>query len=119
MLIKNNFGGFKKPEAFDVFVFSGADSFVYTNIKDAGDTIADFEVGTDKIVLGQLFQQYGLTLDFASAIASGYLSFKTQGTNAIVLIDQDGSSGGGHAIKYIQVNNVSVAALKNAINFAF
>ncbi|MDZ8242307.1 MAG: hypothetical protein RMZ69_35100 [Nostoc sp. ChiQUE01a] len=52
MLIKNNFGGFKKPEAFDVFVFSGADSFVYTNIKDAGDTIADFEVGTDKIVLG-------------------------------------------------------------------
>ncbi|MBD2678252.1 MULTISPECIES: choice-of-anchor Q domain-containing protein [Nostoc] len=98
---------------------AGADSFVYTNIKDAGDTIADFELGTDKIVLGQLFQQYGLTLDFASAIAGGYLNFKTQGTNAIVLIDQDGSSGGGHAIKYIQVNNVSVAALKNAINFAF
>ncbi|MDZ8242308.1 MAG: hypothetical protein RMZ69_35105 [Nostoc sp. ChiQUE01a] len=38
---------------------------------------------------------------------------------SIVLIDQDGSSGGGHAIKYIQVNNVPLAALKNAINFAF
>ena len=99
---------------------AGADSFVYTNIQDAGDTIADFKKSTDKIILRQLFQNSGLAnLNFASAIAGGYLRFETKGTSAIVLIDPDGSSGKGHAVNFITVSNVSTAALNNAINFAF
>ncbi|MEH2467711.1 choice-of-anchor Q domain-containing protein [Nostoc sp.] len=99
---------------------AGADSFVYTNIQDAGDTIADFKKSTDKIILRQLFQNSGLAnLNFASAIAGGYLRFDTKGTSAIVLIDPDGSSGKGHAVNFIIVSNVSTAALNNAINFAF
>ncbi|WP_298908852.1 choice-of-anchor Q domain-containing protein [uncultured Nostoc sp.] len=99
---------------------AGADSFVYTNIQDAGDTIADFKKSTDKIVLRQLFQNSGLAnLNFASALANGYLRFETKGTSAIVLIDPDGSSGKGHAVNFITVSNVSTAALNNAINFAF
>ena len=99
---------------------AGADSFVYTNIQDAGDTIADFKKSTDKIVLRQLFQNSGLAnRNFASAIAGGYLRFETKGTSAIVLIDPDGSSGKGHAVNFITVSNVSTAALNNAINFAF
>ena len=90
-----------------------------SSIKDAGDTIADFEAGTDKIVLRDLFQSYGLSLDFTSAIAGGYLKFKTQGNNAIVLIDADGSSGSGSAVNYITVKNVSIDDLNKAINFAF
>ncbi|QSJ20976.1 type I secretion C-terminal target domain-containing protein [Nostoc sp. UHCC 0702] len=71
------------------------------------------------MVLRDLFQSYGLSLDFTSAMAGGYLKFKTQGNNAIVLIDPDGSSGSGSAVNYITVNNISVGNLNKAINFAF
>ncbi len=98
----------------------GADAFVYTNIRDAGDAIADFEVGTDKIVLRQLFQSFGLgNLNFATAISGGYLRFKTHGNDTKVLIDPDGSSGRGRAVTFIAASNVSVTAVNNAINFAF
>jgi len=98
----------------------GADAFVYTSIRDMGDAIADFEVGTDKIVFRRLFQSFGLdNLNFASAIAGGYLRFETLSNNTIVLIDPDGSSGQGRAVKFLSLNNVSAAAANNSTNFAF
>ncbi|MDE5083420.1 MAG: FG-GAP-like repeat-containing protein, partial [Trichodesmium sp. St18_bin1] len=37
----------------------GEDQFVYINMRDTGDIITDFEVGSDKIVLTELFNSIG------------------------------------------------------------
>ncbi|WP_193195738.1 choice-of-anchor Q domain-containing protein [Nostoc sp. MG11] len=97
----------------------GADSFVYTSIRDLGDTIADFEAGTDKIVLRQLFRSFGLgNLNSASAISGGYLRFETQGNDTIVLFDPDGSDGRSRAVNLMTVSKVSATAMNSANNFA-
>ncbi|MBD6621041.1 hypothetical protein FNW02_36290 [Komarekiella sp. 'clone 1'] len=98
---------------------AGADAFVYTRYRDAGDTITDLKVGTDKIVLRSLFASLGLgNLSYANAISGGYLSFGSQGTDTVVFLDLDGSSGTGRRLKLVKVNKVSSTALNNAVNFA-
>ncbi|ARV62863.1 hypothetical protein BZZ01_05410 [Nostocales cyanobacterium HT-58-2] len=96
-----------------------SDQFVYTSIRDAGDTILDFQSGSDKIVLTQLFQSFNLgSLDYANATAGGYLSFGTQGSDTNVLFDPDGSAGSNSiATPLVTVSGVAVATLNNANNF--
>ena len=76
---------------------AGYDQFVYTNIRDSGDTITDFKVGTDKIVLTQLLNSlvpggYKGT----NAIADNYVKVVQGSTasNFSVQIDADGPTGG-------------------------
>jgi hypothetical protein len=98
----------------------GADAFVYTNVRQLGDTITDFQVGTDKFLLRQIFESLNLgNLNYASAISQGYLRFKTQGTSTKALIDPDGNAGIGRAINLFTVSNVSATALNNTNNFDF
>ncbi|MBW4614799.1 MAG: right-handed parallel beta-helix repeat-containing protein [Desmonostoc vinosum HA7617-LM4] len=99
----------------------GADTFVYTNIRDTGDTITDFEVGSDKIVLQRrIFSNSGVNnINFDSAISGGYLRFQIDDRNTILLIDTDGFSGANRPIKFITLRNQSPAILNNAFNFAF
>jgi predicted extracellular nuclease len=97
---------------------AGSDEFVYANIADGRDTITDFVVGTDKIVLTPLFQSLNLSLTYSSAIAGGYLSFTSQGSTSFFLVDRDGSAGAaGRPIALAGVQNVTVSALNNAANF--
>ncbi|WP_341525828.1 choice-of-anchor Q domain-containing protein [Nostoc sp. UHCC 0302] len=99
---------------------AGADAFVYTNIRDLGDTIADFEVGTDEIVLGQLFASFKRSdLNYTSAVSGGYLSFETQGSDTTILIDPDSSSGQGRKVKLVKINNVAATDLNKINTFAF
>ncbi|MBW4612727.1 MAG: hypothetical protein KME21_05505 [Desmonostoc vinosum HA7617-LM4] len=99
---------------------ASADAFVYTSIRDAGDTITDFKTGTDVIVLQKLFSNLGLGfLNYQTAIANGYLRFETKGNSTILSIDPDGSFGRGRAVKFIDFNKVSVTQLKDATNFVF
>ncbi len=70
----------------------GADKFVYTDIRDAGDIITDFELGSDKIVLTQLLDSLGYT--GSDAIGDGYVSFGSSRGDALVQIDQDGMGSG-------------------------
>lgn len=71
---------------------SGNDQFVYTSQRDAGDQITDFEVGSDKIVLTELFNNNGITVaNYADAINRGFLSFASQENYAVILFDQDGT----------------------------
>ncbi|NEO02337.1 MAG: hypothetical protein F6K50_45390 [Moorea sp. SIO3I7] len=70
----------------------GNDQFVYTSERDAGDQITDFEVGSDKIVLTELFNNNGITVaNYADAINQGFLSFASEDNYAVVLFDKDGS----------------------------
>lgn len=95
----------------------GNDQFVYTSFVDAGDIIKDFEVGSDKIVLTELLDSLGY---FGSdAIADGYVEFGARGSDTLVQLDPDGSSGSGSSRPFILVENVTVAALNNTNNFVF
>ncbi|MDF5722391.1 MAG: type I secretion C-terminal target domain-containing protein [Rhizonema sp. PD37] len=103
---------------------AGYDQFVYTNIRDSGDTITDFKVGTDKIVLTQLLDSlvpggYNGT----NAIADNYVKV-VQGSSAnnfSVQIDADGPTGGDIFRPFITVNltSTSTSTLNDPKNFVF
>ncbi|AVH64574.1 bluetail domain-containing putative surface protein [Nostoc sp. 'Peltigera membranacea cyanobiont' N6] len=100
----------------------GNDEFVYTNIRDNGDTITDFEIGKDHIVFTQLLDSL-VTGGYngANAIADGYVKV-VQGTstsNFSVQIDADGSTGDDIFRPFITVNLAGTGTLNNPSSFVF
>ena len=85
----------------------GRDVFVYTSIRDAGDTITDFTPNDDRIDLGALLATLGTTP--ANAVAGGYVSLQSSGNNTLVMIDSDGSAGAAIPKAFITLLNVSPA----------
>jgi predicted extracellular nuclease len=99
---------------------AGNDEFVYTSIRDAGDIITDFTVGSDTIVLTQLLDSLVAGgYNGTDAIADGYVSFVSSGSNTILQIDQDGLGTASTPRSYLTLNNVTVAAINNPSNFVF
>ncbi|MBD2516973.1 M10 family metallopeptidase C-terminal domain-containing protein [Nostoc sp. FACHB-973] len=99
---------------------AGSDRFVYTSIRDAGDTITDFVAGTDKIDLSQLLQSLSLgSLDYESATTLGYFRFGIQGNNTTVNIDLDGTTGRARPTPLLTVSGVSQSTLAESDNFVF
>ncbi|MBW4685996.1 MAG: type I secretion C-terminal target domain-containing protein [Komarekiella atlantica HA4396-MV6] len=100
----------------------GNDQFIYTNIRDRGDTITDFEVGKDKIVFTQLLDSLISTgYTGSNAIADGYVKV-VQGSSAknfSVQIDADGPTGQDIFKSLITVNVTSTDTLNNSTNFVF
>jgi hypothetical protein len=99
----------------------GKDQFVYKNIRDAGDIIKDFEIGSDKIVISDLLDSFGY--GGSDPIAAGYLNFGSRGSDAVILIDEDGLSGAKRALPFITVEGLGVGtafdAMKAPSNFIF
>jgi Ca2+-binding RTX toxin-like protein len=95
----------------------GKDQFVYQNIRDAGDVIKDFEVGSDKIVLTALLDSLGY--GGSNPIADGYLKFGSRGSDAVILIDEDGLTPTKRALPFITVEKVALAAMQDPSNFIF
>lgn len=102
----------------------GDDLFIYNSIKDAGHTITDFTVGSDKIVLTNLLDSL-VTGGYngSNAIADGYVRIvqgsSSNSANCILLIDRDGISGSAIFKPYLQVNSITATALNNVNNFVF
>ncbi|RUS98538.1 hypothetical protein DSM106972_081670 [Dulcicalothrix desertica PCC 7102] len=100
----------------------GNDQFVYTSIRDKGDTITDFEVGKDTIVFTQLLDSLvrgGYT--GTNAFTDGYVRV-VEGSisnNFKVEIDADGFTGRDIFQPFITVNVASGGALNNPNNFVF
>jgi len=92
----------------------GADQFVYTSILDAGDIITDFQVGSDKIVLAEVFDSFDYS--GSNPIADGYLKMVSSGSDSIIAIDPDGP-GSGQERPFILVQNLDVGVLENSGNF--
>jgi Ca2+-binding RTX toxin-like protein len=100
----------------------GNDQFVYTSIRDRGDTITDFEVGKDNIVLTQLLDSL-VTGGYngTNAIADGYVKV-VQGTTAnnfSVQIDTDGLAAGDIFRPFITANLTNPGTLNSPSNFVF
>jgi len=95
----------------------GNDEFVYTSIRDAGDIITDFEVGSDIINLSQLLDSLGY--QGSDAISDGYVSFGANGNDAFVQIDQDGAMESRFARTLVTLENVSLTEISNPSNFVF
>jgi Ca2+-binding RTX toxin-like protein len=93
-----------------------ADEFVYVTTADGIDTITDFTLGDDKIVLTALLQSLGY--QGIDPFADGIVKFVASGNNTIIYIDADGA---GPAVQraLVVINNVGVINLNNATNFIF
>ena len=98
---------------------AGADEFVYTRIRDRFDLITDFEIGSDKIVLTDVFDR--LNYSGSDPIADRYLRlFASVGNNnnTIIFIDPDGL-GSSRPRPLLVAETVSVADLNDLGNFVF
>jgi uncharacterized repeat protein (TIGR01451 family) len=101
---------------------SGNDQFVYTSIRDRGDTITDFEISKDSIILTQLLDSL-ITGGYngTNAIADGYVKV-VQGNSASkfsVQIDTDGLATGDIFRPFITVNLTNPGILNSPSNFVF
>ncbi|MBD2055803.1 ExeM/NucH family extracellular endonuclease [Oculatella sp. FACHB-28] len=102
----------------------GRDRIVYTNIGDRGDTITDFEVDQDKLVLTELLDSLiSGGYNGEDAIADGYVEVLQQGNSGrfSIQIDEDGSTGNRPSVPFINVqgNSLSLESLNVASNFVF
>ncbi len=101
---------------------AGGDEFVYTNLRDVGDTITDFEIGADKLVFTNLLDSlvsggYGGT----NAIADGYVKVipGSAANRFNVQIDADGLGAASIFRPYITVDVSGAGSLNATSNFLF
>ncbi len=84
---------------------AGADKFVYTSLLDAGDIITDFEVGIDKLVIGQLLASVGYT--GSDPVGAGYLGVTASAGRSFVTFDADGAAGAGATRQLVELTGVT------------
>ena len=91
---------------------AGSNVFVYESQRDAGDTIADFVPGKDRIQLDMLLASLGVSP--ATAFSNGVVKLVASGADTLLQIDADGTSGPAVARTLATLRNVSPAALQAA-----
>lgn len=95
---------------------TGRDQFVYTSATDGVDTITDFQIGADLIVLTKLLQSLGIAS--AAPLADGYVLCSTSGANALISIDPD-ALGAARSRALIVVKNANCSSLATPAHFVF
>ncbi len=90
----------------------GHDVFVYTSMRDAGDTITDFQPGLSRLDLGTLLASIGASP--VTAWTNGVVVLTASGANTIVQIDADGRTGAGLPRPLVTLLNVSPGAIDPA-----
>jgi predicted extracellular nuclease len=92
------------------------DQFVYLSVQDGIDTITDFTVNYDKIVLTSLLQSLGV--NSTNPLASGHVVCSASAADSLVSIDPDAS---GPAVKrsLVLVKGVACNTLAVTTNFKF
>lgn len=90
---------------------AGGDRFVL----EAGmSAIKDFEVGLDKIDIGELLPTYinGMDAEVSNAFASGYIRFVSNGNGGLYIqSDADGANGGANWQTVALVENVRLSQI--------
>ena len=95
----------------------GDDQFVYQSIRDVGDIITDFEIGSDQIILTDVLDSFGY--EGNDAIDDGFVEIESISSGSIVKLDADGADDQGIFRPFILVENVAAADLSAASNFVF
>jgi uncharacterized protein len=101
---------------------AGWDEFVYTSLRDAGDTITDFEIGADKLVFTALLDSLVVGgYSGTNAIADGYIQVipGSAANRFSVQVDADGPLGGAIFRPYLTVNLNGTGNLNSPSNFLF
>jgi Domain of unknown function (DUF4347)/RTX calcium-binding nonapeptide repeat (4 copies) len=95
-----------------LFGKAGADQFIYRSIRDRGDTISDFEVSRDVIVIRPIVNKpsYGSPDRFAD-----YVRLVRSGADTIVRVDANGDAAGGFR-SLVTLTGIAPASL-SASNF--
>jgi 5'-nucleotidase/UDP-sugar diphosphatase len=92
---------------------TGDDTFVFTSVRDSGDIITDFVIGSDKLDVADLLRSMGVT---SSAGALGTrLTFTNVGQNCAVNYVLPGAA----PRILVTVNGTTAAQLNSASNFVF
>ncbi len=91
----------------------GNDTFVFGSFRDAGDTITDFTVGSDKLDVAGLLQSIGAASN-TSALGAA-LTFTNAGPNCVVNYVQPGRPGRA----LVTINGATAAQMNVAANFVF
>jgi uncharacterized protein len=101
---------------------AGWDEFVYTSLRDVGDTITDFEVGADKLVFTALLDSLvSGGYNGNNAIADGYVQVipGSAANRFTVQVDADGPLSGAIFRPYLTVNVAGTSSLNSPNNFLF
>lgn len=95
---------------------TGRDQFVFESVLDGMDTITDFQVGIDQIVLTRLLQSLGISS--GAPITDDYVLCTPSGANGLISIDPD-AYGPARSRALVLVKSVSCSSLATTSNFAF
>ncbi len=95
----------------------GSNIFVYNTVLDGGDTLTDFQPGSDLLDLRTLLQSLGVTS--ANPIASGHVVCTASAGGAVIGVDPDGSAGAAAARSLALLKGVSCTDALQAANFIF
>ena len=87
----------------------GSDQFVYNSYRERTDTITDFNVNQDTLVLGNLLAEFNY--NGVDPIADGYLKFVQQGSSTRVQVDQDGTDHSYPFMTLVILENVTATDL--------
>jgi len=91
----------------------GRDQFVYDSFDERTDTIADFNVNEDMLVLTNLFA--ALNYNGIDPIADGYLQFVQDGSRTRVQVDPDSIQGAFPFTTIAILENVAATSLKAVV----
>lgn len=94
---------------------SAPDRFIYNNLFEGGDMIANFTTGDDKIDLSGVMSQIGYS--GSNPIADSYLSFEAFGSGTMIKIDVDGTNFLGAPRNFLLVQDITPGALNDINNF--
>ena len=95
---------------------AGRDRFVFDSVLDGTDTLTDFQLGTDLIVLTRLLQALGISS--AAPFAEGYVLCTASGTHGLISIDPD-ANGPARKRALALVKNQSCGGLAVPAHFTF
>jgi predicted extracellular nuclease len=95
----------------------GRDYFVYTSLRDATDSITDFQPSIDVLDLAALLQSLGIAS--AAPLTSGHVVCTTSGSHAVVAIDPDGAAGSAVRRPLVKLLNQACGSVMTPGNFAF
>jgi len=94
---------------------AGNDVFVYSSMRDAGDTITDFTPYADKLQLTALLSSLGISAN--TAFTGGYLSLLDVTGGVQVMVDSDGIAGPAAAKALVTLKGLTAKQVSPARDF--